>query len=492
MSPRPDLVPARWLPGLLLALALTGCTGLPAGPDAAQAPVAPATATQPAPVAPLLPTAVPPAATPALAATWPATPAPVASPTAPPPAASTATPAGSTRPAARPAFDAHAAYRHVEALATTIGVRAAGTEGEARAADYIDQQLAGLGYRVTRQPFPIISFRDKGAALALRGVDLTVRPTTMRLSGAGRVDGPVVVAGAGTPDDFARVEVRGKLALVERGGLTFQEKATNAAAAGAVALLIYNNVDGPFQGALTTPAALPVVSLPRAEGLRLRQVIEEGSPVEAQLRVDATIERTPSQNVVAVRPDLPANLPIIIIGGHYDSVPAGPGANDNASGTAVVLELARVLAAERRAEIRFVAFGAEEIGLVGSRYYAEHMPAEDRRRTLMMLNLDMLAVGPALAIGGSDDLAARAIAIAEQLGVRQVARLRGGNATGSDHASFIAAGIPALFINRPDDPRYHTAQDQAEHVQPEALQIAGDICLRLIDQQLAGRARAGG
>jgi aminopeptidase YwaD len=479
MSPRPDLAPARWLLGLLLALALTGCASLPAGPGAAQAPAAPPAATQPAPP---LPTAVPPTATPA----------PVASPTAPPPAASTATPAGSTRPAARPAFDAHAAFRHVEALATTIGVRAAGTEGEARAADYIDRQLAGLGYRVTRQSFPITSFRDNGATLALRGVDLAVRPTTMRLSGAGQVDGPVVVAGTGTKEDFARTEVRGKLALVERGGLTFQEKAANAAAAGAAALLIYNNVDGPFQGTLTTPAALPVVSLPRAEGVRLRQAIEAGRPVAAQLRVDAATERTPSQNVVAVRPDLPANLPIIVIGGHYDSVPAGPGANDNASGTAVVLELARVLAAERRAEIRFVAFGAEEIGLVGSRYYVERMPAEDRRRTVMMLNLDMLAVGPTLAIGGSDDLAVRAIAIAEQLGARQVTRLRGGNAGGSDHASFIAAGIPALFINRPDDPRYHTAQDQAEHVQPEALQIAGDICLRLIDQQLAGQARAGG
>ena len=54
--------------------------------------------------------------------------------------------------------------------------------------------------------------------------------------------------------------------------------------------------------------------------------------------------------MIAVRPDLPANLPIVVVGGHFDSVPAGPGANDNASGTAVVLEMAQVLAGDRRAD----------------------------------------------------------------------------------------------------------------------------------------------
>ena len=78
-----------------------------------------------------------------------------------------------------------------------------------------------------------------------------------------------------------------------------------------------------------------------------------------------------------------------------------------------------------------------------------------------MVNLDMLAVGDALLIGGSDDLTTRAIAVAKQLGVQSASRMGGGRFGGSDHASFGAAGIPTLFINRPDDPRYHTAQDQA-------------------------------
>jgi hypothetical protein len=130
---------------------------------------------------------------------------------------------------------------------------------------------------------------------------------------------------------------------------------------------------------------------------------------------------------------------------------------------------------------------AEEIGLVGSRNYVEKLPDAERRRIVAMINLDMLAVGQELQIGGTDDLATRAIAAARDLGVPRVSRL--GNDTAragaSDHASFMAAGIPSLFLNRPDDPSYHTAQDQVGHVRPEALRVAGEISLRVIDELLA-------
>jgi hypothetical protein len=90
-------------------------------------------------------------------------------------------------------------------------------------------------------------------------------------------------------------------------------------------------------------------------------------------------------------------------------------------------------------------------------------------------------------IGGSDDLTSRALAIANELKIEPIARLagpRGGG--GSDHASFAAINVPVVFLNRPDDPRYHTARDQAEYVSREALTAAGRLSLRLIDD-LAGR-----
>lgn len=77
---------------------------------------------------------------------------------------------------------------------------------------------------------------------------------------------------------------------------------------------------------------------------------------------------------------------------HYDSVPEAPGANDNASGTSTVLELARIMKnIPTDKEIRFITFGAEEIGLVGSRYYVSKLSGEEIKRSKANFNLDMVA-----------------------------------------------------------------------------------------------------
>ena len=212
-----------------------------------------------------------------------------ASPTAPAPTAAPSATAVAVQPAT---FSAEAAYRHVEALAVEIGVRAAGTEGERRAAVYIDEQLASSATASRSQPFPITSFRDGGSTLTATGLQGSLLATALRYSGGGAVDAPVILAGQGTLGDFAQGAARGKIALIERGaGLTFQEKAANAKAAGAAAVVIYNNVDGSFTGGLSGPYDLPAVSLSRADGLRLRQAVEQRGPIEASLRVDAVTER---------------------------------------------------------------------------------------------------------------------------------------------------------------------------------------------------------
>jgi Zn-dependent M28 family amino/carboxypeptidase len=107
---------------------------------------------------------------------------------------------------------------------------------------------------------------------------------------------------------------------------------------------------------------------------------------------------------------------------------------------------------------------------------------------IAMINLDMLAVGPSMAIGGSEELVTQALAIAEQLRIDKVTRLSGPRLDASDHVSFRDAGIRAVFIHRPDDPNYHTAQDRAQFVKPEALQAAGNLSLRLIEQLLEKQA----
>jgi aminopeptidase YwaD len=178
---------------------------------------------------------------------------------------------------------------------------------------------------------------------------------------------------------------------------------------------------------------------------------------------------------VATRPGGPKTL---VIGGHIDSVAAGPGANDNASGTAVVLELARVMAARPTPyTLTFIGFDAEEIGLVGSNYYVSQLSEEQRRSIVGMINLDMVGVGDTSRVGGTDALVTLAQAEASRSGLALGVLGEGG---GSDHASFIRAGIPGLFIYRSNDPNYHSPNDKAQYVDPANLQIAGQLALDVV------------
>src|SRR5205814_2367279 len=137
---------------------------------------------------------------------------------------------------------------------------------------------------------------------------------------------------------FDPTAVRGKVALARRGEIKFSEKASNLASAGAIGVVIFNSEAGAFQGALDTTVTLPTVSISREDGEQLLDRLNH-APVAVRLRVDADQQERSGINVVAAQPAAPHT---VVIGAHYDSVSAGPGANDNGSGTAVLLELARL------------------------------------------------------------------------------------------------------------------------------------------------------
>jgi hypothetical protein len=191
--------------------------------------------------------------------------------------------------------------------------------------------------------------------------------------------------------------------------------------------------------------------------------------------------RGESQNVEVRSPNEDPNARLVIIGAHYDSVPMGPGANDNGSGTATILEVARELAATPipGVAVRYISFGAEEVGLVGSRAYVNAMSTHDRQRVAVMMSVDMMAVGEQPAFGGSSDWVLQAMARAESQGYRpinQSDRLR----RMSDHAPFIEAGMPGLMFHWVDDPFYHTALDIPANVQTAAMDLMGSIVIELV------------
>ena len=366
------------------------------------------------------------------------------------------------------------AYGHVVALAQDIGSRPAASDAEAAAADYIADQLTYYGYQPYFQPFEVeYSVEQTGLDVLSPEAITTLEARALRSSPSGEATGQLVAAGIGRPEDFPTEGVTGQVALVERGELDFSDKVANAAAAGATAVIVYNNQEGPFRGDLQEESAIPGVSISQEDGQRLLDLLALG-PVTVRLSVEAGLVQGTSQNVIARSPDGRCEE---VVGAHYDSVEAGPGANDNASGVSALLETARALAIGGDGEgVCLVAFGAEELGLVGSQRFVANLSLDERQALRGMVNLDMVGVGGQWRLAGSEDLVEEVDGEAADLGLDPVPAELPAGLTG-DHANFIGAGVPAILIYRFDDPRYHSAEDQVQFVEPRLLAQATELAL---------------
>jgi aminopeptidase YwaD len=373
------------------------------------------------------------------------------------------------------------ALEHVRRLAVEIGSRPAGSEKEQRAADYIREELARYGYEASIQEFDFHQIVDAGTKVEL--LSPQQRELEARAFGGsenGSVEGELVFAGLGRVDDFP-ADVVGKIALIERGDIRFSMKVNNAAAAGAAGVLIYNNEPGIFGGELGERASIPAASISREDG---QEVQSFGSPLAVRVRLTVLTEELTktSRNVVATPADGSCE---IVAGGHLDSVPEGPGANDNASGTAVVLEIARARAAEGALEgVCYVLFGAEELGLLGSAYYVDTLPAGALERLTAMLNFDMLSVGDGWPFVGDRLLTDLVKAEAAEAGVEARVLNELPENVGSDHFNFARNDIPSIIFNCFCDENYHTKDDRFEFVREDRLGVAAAIGAGVIEALL--------
>lgn len=395
----------------------------------------------------------------------------------------TAAPSGSTAAIADDtdtAFSADRALAHAEALAVGIGSRPAGSAEELAAADYIRAELADYGYDAELQTFPIQAYETFRADLEVAHSDGSSQIDAAPLAGSssGTATAQLVSVGLGYPGDFPAA-ANGNIVLIERGVIEFSSKVANAEAAGAVAAVIYNNERGPFEGQLHETPGIPVLSISGLDGQSLLDLMANET-LTATVDVEINVVDGESQNVVARPSDGTCR---IVVGGHYDSVPAGPGANDNGSGTAVVIELARTLAAKGDGDVCFALFGAEEIGLIGSIAFVEALSSDELSGIEAMLNFDMLAVGSGWPMSGSTSLVNLAGEVAEGLGIPfDISTSEPG---GSDHAPFIEAGVPALLLNCFCDSNYHTADDRIDFLERQRFEEAGALGLGLLEALLA-------
>jgi Zn-dependent M28 family amino/carboxypeptidase len=291
------------------------------------------------------------------------------------------------------------------------GHRGAGSSGYDASADYVRGELEAAGYTVAAHEFNIskdvwnseaevsavgldpLSYREDflifghsgsgSVTAALSEVNLTMPPA----------DGVGISSGCEATDFVGFTG--GNIALIQRGGCSFQVKVSHAVSAGASAVLIFNQgrpgQTALFGGALDadTDNIVPVYALSYAVAEALIAL-----PPATLVSVVADFGRVelPTQNIVVETGGDDAR--VVVVGAHLDSVDAGPGINDNGSGVALVLEMAIQIAAENVEtdnQLRFVFWGGEELGLLGSMDYVFSMDDADRARILANLNFDMVA-----------------------------------------------------------------------------------------------------
>ncbi|MGQ0574532.1 MAG: M28 family peptidase [Pseudonocardia sp.] len=404
------------------------------------------------------------------------------------------------------------AYRHLVELQRIAdahgGNRALGTPGYDASVEYVAQALRAVGYAVETTTFTARAFTPGTTRLAVAGTEvaadvLEFSPNTP----PGGARGPLAVP---AQDDTSGCEAAdlagvaaGSVVLVRRGGCSFAQKSSTAATAGMAGVVVANNVDGPIDGATLgedATATLPTVGVAQAAGDTLAAAAP-GSPVE--LVAESTVVEVTSRNVVA-QTSTGSPDEVVMAGAHLDSVPAGPGINDNGSGVAALLETAVLLgpAPPVANAVRFAFWGAEEVGLVGSTEYVTALTEPDRERIAAYLNFDMVASPNAgyLVYDGDDSDGVGAgpgppgSAAVERVVVEGLAAAgvtaQGTDFSGrSDYGPFVAAGIPAggIFTGAESsksvaqaqlwggqagasyDPCYHRACDRIDNVDRTAL-----------------------
>ncbi|MFC6881611.1 MULTISPECIES: M20/M25/M40 family metallo-hydrolase [Actinomadura] len=393
------------------------------------------------------------------------------------------------------------------------GNRAAGLPGNVITNKYIVDQLKRAGYRPTVQNFTFDFWQERSEAVFAETAPTpkTFAPgsdfATLQYSGSGDVTAPATAVDPGASGtgsgceaaDFAGF-TKGNIALIQRGGCFFSVKTDNAIAAGASAVVIYQQpgTDGPVNGTLGKAYDIPVVGPTNAIGVQLVQQAQAG-PVSLRVRTDTVNEKRTTSNVLAETKRGRADN-VVVVGAHNDSVTEGPGINDDGSGTATLLAMAQKigkLGGKVRNQVRFAFWGAEEEGLLGSQHYVDTLPRTELDKIALMLDFDMLASPNYVRFvyDGDNSTGENNVPVPAGTGAIEKAftdyyagRKLATDPTPfdgrSDYNAFIVAGIPAGGIftgaekiktpeqakvyggtaGKPYDPCYHQACDRYDNV----------------------------
>src|SRR5580693_7653303 len=397
--------------------------------------------------------------------------------------------------------------------------------------NYVVGKLRDKGFDVQTVQFDARVFHSDPGSVTVadkkfdaRALEFTLATPPVGVTGP-LVAVPVDASPGCNASDYDNLPINGAVVLVDRGTCPFAQKENAAVQRGAVAMVIADNVVEEHMGGTlgeTTDVKIPVISVTKSDGALLRTTVGP-----ATVKLSAETKTMQARNVIAqTKTGLTSD--VVMAGADLDSVPEGPGINDNGSGVAAVLETALQLGSspEIHNAVRFGFWGAEELGLIGSRKYVESLDVNALKDIALYLNFDMLASpNPGyFTYDGDQSLSA------DKRGDPVVPEGSGGierslaaylNSAGktpqdtsfdgrSDYDGFTLAGIPSggLFsgaenkktqeqaklwggaADQPFDPNYHKSTDTLDHIDRTELGINGGgvaYATGLYAQDLTGR-----
>jgi hypothetical protein len=362
----------------------------------------------------------------------------------------------------------------VETLAERVGPRPAGSQAGAAAADAVADALREAGLEPRFQEFPLLAYEADEPELEVDGVRWAAGPCMYaHPTPVDGVGGRIRRIG-GQKRELAGGEEAPAFAIEDADGREVGRVYANPVAGGPI----------PFVSLQHPPITVgPTVFVSVADGERLREL--EGATARLVVRgrfVPGRAERNVLAELSGASPET------VVVSAHYDGVWRSPAAIDNATGVEALRRIAERMAGKRHPRtLLFAAFAAEEIGLVGSRYFVHEAKLRGELEQIVgNVNLDCVAHGDELDLMvAPDELRGRAVELAARLGLDDRYTLRVMEAgAGTDHFHFAQQGVPAVSILHFPYPEYHLPDDVPALVDERKLEDAVDLAAALVESQL--------
>ncbi len=400
-------------------------------------------------------------------------------------------------------FSGEKALDVVRGLTVDVGERFAGKPGEKEGAEYLLQQFKSFGYDAELQPFPIDLYEVSGVSLTVDGLgEVPCKGLLGSSDCPGGVEGELRYVETGE-EPYLTPDCKGKVLMItgELGGPKF--KAIVDAQPAAVIVLEATPYVNPRRHNISHErkyrfGSVPAVRVRYEDAERLMAC----RGAKARVAIHSVYTESTAYNVIAELKGSEKPDEIIAICGHADSIYESAGTLDNAAGTAIVVELARVFKEiGSKRTLRFIAFSGEEQGLRGSVYYARELRKADKAakkdpdfvpsgketeldRHRLVVNIDvqgaLLASNSAFITGPLDLGAAVRLLAAEEGPFFRVAE----QCYSSDNAPLSDAGVPAISFGRAGAANFygHTDGDRYELCSAEGLAISGKFIERWLQR----------